>query len=154
VKWLAFFALLASFFWAPLSAQSSSSPSTERLPAASGSASSSLKPTWERLDELLKSLEDAALDSSDDSARLRTSLEDARSELTALSKTLDESRTRADELSSSLERCERSLALSEESLKEAQAAARRRDFELWAWRAAAVLGLTAGAIGLGYGLSR
>ncbi len=154
MRWLVCFALALSLLPGLCSAQSWSSSSTESPSAVSGDSSSGQLPSWEKLDELLSSLESAALDSSRDSAKLRQSLETARLKLIELSKSLDESRTQASELSALLEQCETSLRLSEKSLKEAQALARRRDTELWIWRAAAVLGLAAGAFGLGYGLSK
>lgn len=154
MRWLVCFALALSLLPGLCSAQSWSSSSTEFPSAVSGDSSSGQLPSWEKLDELLSSLESAALDSRRDSAELRQSLETARLKLIELSKSLDESRTQASELSALLEQCETSLRLSEASLKEAQALARRRDTELWIWRAAAVLGLAAGAFGLGYGLSK
>lgn len=127
---------------------------TDSLREASRDDSSAQAPTWERLDELLNLLEDAARDSNRDSLKLMESLEIARSELSELSKSLEESETRAKELSGSLERCERSLELSEISLKEARRLERSRNTELWVWRVAALIGFAAGAFGLGYGLSR
>ncbi len=154
MRWLACFALALSFSLGPFSDRAWSSSPTDSPREASEDGSSEPLPTWERLDELLRMLEDAASDSSRDSSRLRESLETARSELNGLSKSLEESETRARELSVSLELCERSLELSEKSLEEARKLELRRETELWAWRVAAVLGFAAGAFGLGYGLSR
>ena len=159
MRWLASFALLCFLCsapsWAdPSSGRGSSSSSTGQAQAASADASPPPSATWERLDDLLTRLESSAEDSSADSERLRTSLEDARSRLIELSTRLTESATRAGELSSSLELCARSLELSEASLKEARAAAARRDVELWIWRGFAVAGVVAGAAGLGFGLAQ
>lgn len=154
MRWLACFALALSFSLGPFSGRAWSLSSTESPREASEEGSSARLPTWERLDELLRMLEDAATDSSRDSERLRESLETARSELSELSRSLEESETRARELSDSLELCERSLELSEKSLEEARKLERGRETELWAWRVAAVLGFATGAFGLGYGLSR
>ena len=153
MRCLVCFALCASFFPAFSWAEDSSSSSIGSLPAASVNASASPSATWERLDDLLSRLESSAEDSSEDSRLLKTSLEDARSRLSELSMRLIESATRAGELSSSLERCERSLALSEASLREARMAAARRDTELWLWRGAAVLGVAVGAASFGWGLA-
>jgi chromosome segregation ATPase len=151
MRWLVSFALLLWFSSA--SSWASSSSSTAQLPEASEGGSPSLKPTWERLDDLLRRLESSAEDSSSGSRLLRDSLEDARERLTELSARLTESSTRASELSSSLERCERSLALSESSLREARAASARRELELRLWRWAAVVGLAAGVAGTGWALA-
>jgi septal ring factor EnvC (AmiA/AmiB activator) len=154
LRWLACFALCASFLPAFSWAEGSSSSSIAPLPGASGDASTAPSATWERLDDLLNQLVSSAEDSSADSKRLGDSLRDARASLTELSARLSESATRAAELSSSLERCETSLELSEASLREARRAAARSGLELWLWRGAAVVGLAAGFAGLAYGLSR
>ncbi len=158
MRWTAILALLlslsaASSWAAPSSEALSSSSSTAPSPAASDSASPSPSATWERLDALLSQLESSARDSSEDSRLLKASLRDAQGTLIELSTRLAESATRASELSSSLERCEKSLVLSEASLKEAREAAARRDVELWLWRGAAVVGVVAGAVGVGFGLA-
>jgi hypothetical protein len=158
MRWLMTLALLlslsaASSWSAPSLAGDSSSSSTAPDQPASAGASASPSATWERLDDLLNQLESSARDSNADSKLLKASLRDAQGTLIELSTRLAESATRASELSSSLERCARSLELSEASLKEARAAASRREVELWLWRGAAVVGVVAGAVGLGYGLA-
>ena len=153
MRWLALFALSCLFSLEPFWAEGQSTSSTGPLPAASAGAWRPPSATWETFDYLLSRLESSAEDSSADSARLKSSLEDARSRLSELSARLTESSTLAGELSSSLGRCERSLALSEASLREARAAAARNELELWIWRGAAVLGVAAGAAGLGWGIA-
>jgi septal ring factor EnvC (AmiA/AmiB activator) len=98
-------------------------------------------------------LESSAEASSADSRSLEASLKDARSSLTELSSKLSESETRAAALSSSLERCAKSLELSEASLREARALAARNELELRLWRGAAFVGLAVGVGGLAWGLA-
>jgi uncharacterized membrane protein len=89
--------------------------------------------SWQTLDSLLTSLSDEALNLSIDSETLRTSLGEARQQLTELSSKLEESRTEASALSSS-------LALSESSLATLSASLRAREIELWLWRGGTMLG--------------
>ena len=139
-KCVLFAALLLALSSASLSAQEPSGSDTPPQPEATQPATS---PSWEQLDQLLNELSQEATNLSADSERLKSLLDEARTELIRLSGKLDESRTQASELSDSLKKSVESLASSEQSLKEAW---RQSRVELWVWRGACISALLVSGI--------
>jgi len=109
-----------------LSAQEPSTSPTDTSPEASAPSSQQLASIAERLSQLSSQLLSEADASLIDSAELKSSLEESRNALLS---------------------CQQSLEAATKKDK-------RRSVELWLWRGAAAIGLVAGAVGLGYGLSR
>jgi adenylosuccinate lyase len=109
-------------------------------PAASASLST-------QLDELATILEQSITDSATDWDLLSETL-------TSLYSRLEKLATLSRGLEQENESMRKSLDDLGISLDQVKAEARRQNRELWAWRIAAVLGLAAGAAGIGYGLTR
>ena len=151
MRWLASFALLCLFLGALLGGFILGAGLVFVLDrAASGSVGRRLAVAERDLGEARRSLESARELGRGLERGLDASRDLAQGCALEIDRAIGEAERVGDasaELSSSLERCERSLELSEASLKEARAAAARRsELELWLWRGAAFVGPARGSL--------